>query len=372
MDQDNFLLGSCTYFNDFVSRKTARDIYGFIIDLDGVSYDLCHRLCSQSWADQTGKEIPLPTYVVNSGNGFHLYFLFEEPLPYYKRDSKYINELYRRLVICESNMENIQPDIHWFGQNYRMVGSNNKYGMPNKAYKLGDRWDIQALADYFHIDHQFSGITALMLEKRLSFENLPDRISLSNTGARWYVNRSFYDSVLKQCYTKVREGHRYQSFMALTCIAYKCKVPLEELEKDLQGLVDHYNRLEGEKVLYAEISYALRMYNYNALSTRAVILEEWLGFSFTRYHRHRDAEQRFPRKKTEEMRLEGKLTNMEVYAQKRRDELYPDGSWRKNAGRNSYELLVVNWRQAHPEGTIMECSRDLNIDRKTVSKWWNH
>lgn len=370
-NQDNYLLGSCTYFNDFVSRKTARDIYGFIVDLDGVSYDLCHRLCSDGWKDKEGNEIPCPTYVVNSGNGLHLYFLFQEPLPYYKRDSKFINELYRRLALCESNMEDTEPDVHWFGQNYRMVGSNNKYGMPNKAYKLGDRWDIQDLADYFHVEHEFSGITAFMLDKRLAFENMPDRMAFLSNGTRWFVNRSFYDSVLALCYKNVKEGHRYQSFMALTCIAYKCRVDKAELENDLKELLVFYNSLGDEQVLEAEISYALRMYNFNAVSTRAVVLEEWLGFSFKRYNRHRDPALRFPKKKTDEMRAAGKLSNMEVYAQRKRDELYPDGSWRNSGGRPSYKDRILTWRKSHPEGRITDCAAETKINRKTVSKWWN-
>ncbi len=59
------------------TAANAHHLWGFCIDLDGVGMDQLRDLLFQS---QNGV-LPEPTYLVNSGHGFHVYYLLEEPIP---------------------------------------------------------------------------------------------------------------------------------------------------------------------------------------------------------------------------------------------------------------------------------------------------
>ena len=50
---------------------------------------------------------------------------------------------------------------------------------------------------------------------------------------------------------------------------------------------------------------------------------------------------------------------------------YPDGEWRNKEGRPDRRAEVIQWRSDYPEGIKADCIRDLKIDRKTVSKYWD-
>ena len=59
------------------TAANAYHLWGFCIDLDGVGMDQMHDLLYQIQNDV----LPTPTYLINSGHGFHVYYLLEEPIP---------------------------------------------------------------------------------------------------------------------------------------------------------------------------------------------------------------------------------------------------------------------------------------------------
>ncbi len=77
--------------SDILCRKEqksefARFLYAMAIDLDGVDtldewnfvmtqIDKGHEMLSFVWG------LPRPTYIVGSGTGLHLYFVFKRPIP---------------------------------------------------------------------------------------------------------------------------------------------------------------------------------------------------------------------------------------------------------------------------------------------------
>ena len=46
-------------------------------------------------------------------------------------------------------------------------------------------------------------------------------------------------------------------------------------------------------------------------------------------------------------------------------------NWREGNGRPSAKQIVIEWKQAHPEGKKVDCHRDTGLDPKTIRKWWN-
>ena len=101
VDRNDILLGGSTYFKNFVSKATAKDVHALIIDMDNVWAGVLQSAFQNDW-NEDDKELPKPTYIVNSGTGLHLYFLFDEPIPHYVCNSEKIDQLYRRLAVQQT------------------------------------------------------------------------------------------------------------------------------------------------------------------------------------------------------------------------------------------------------------------------------
>ena len=79
-DRSDMLLGGTTYFNEFVSKGTAKNIHAFIIDMDNVYAGTLQQAFLSDWARANGEPVPMPTYIVNSGTVLLFYFLLDRPL----------------------------------------------------------------------------------------------------------------------------------------------------------------------------------------------------------------------------------------------------------------------------------------------------
>ena len=366
--RNDMLLGGCTYFNNWISKRSAKDIYTFIIDMDNVYSGTLLNALRNDWKTANNEVLPMPTYIVNSGTGLHLYFVLSEPIPNYKVSTGELDRLYRALAIQQTTKRvYLKREVQWFGQDFRMVGGLNKYQWENTAFRVGEKWDIDELAksvglsDVHFIRYGEKRKRKPMQESRKKF--------VKRKG--WKSNRSFYDYTLQNCRDKTREGNRYTSMCALSVIAWKCGVPKEELEQDLKSLLPTYNKDAKRLIKEKEFYSAMKMYNDKAMLTQRASLENWQGWEFKPATTRHSGRQKFPRKKTEEARAKGlKNTNLEVRAWAVRDAMYPDGEWR-GSGRPSAEQTVRSWQESHSDGRKADCVRDTGLDPKTVRKWWN-
>ena len=103
--------------------KFAYSIYGMIFDLDNVNVNNLEQLLHQMSADV--KRIPYPTYIVNSGTGVHVVYLFEEPIPALEKYFSGLNKLKAELSELIWNKRTSREDKKQYQgifQAYRMVG----------------------------------------------------------------------------------------------------------------------------------------------------------------------------------------------------------------------------------------------------------
>lgn len=347
--RNDVLMGGCTYFKEFVSKQTARDIYAFIIDMDNVYSGILLRALQNGWATATGTQLPMPTYIVNSGVGLHLYFVLDKPLPYFKRNAENIDKLYRELAEQQTTKRNyLLRQVQWFGQDFRMAGGCGKDMWLNRAYRVGEKWKSDELASACGLNIHFyeRGEAWVSGKKERTGKTYKKR-----TG--WHTNRAFYDSALRQCHEKSVEGWRYTSMCALTVIAWKCNVPYEEVEKDLYELLPDFNKNATRKVKEREVKSALKMYNEKAMLTQRQRLEDWQGWKY------------------EPIKRNGRKRDIHLERARAVQAIdYHNGEWRNKNGRPTQEKIVKKWREAHPGDTPTEVARALGISRTTVYKWW--
>ena len=347
-DRNDMLLGGCTYFNNWISKKSAKDIYTFIIDMDNVYSGPLQKALQDDWATASGDPLPMPTYIVNSGTGLHLYFVLSEPIPNYKATTADLDRVYRALAIQQTTRRvYLKKQVQWFGQDFRIAGGLNKYDWENTVFRVGEKWDIDDLAKAVGIDDvHFTRYG----EKR---QKKPQPSRQRKKGQGWHTNRAFYDYTLRGCQDKTKEGNRYTSMCALSVIAWKCGVPIAELERDLLGLLPGYNKGAIRKVKEKEVYSAMKMYNDKAMLTQRESLENWQGWEFKPIKRN-------GRKRAQHIRIMNAIREIE----------HPDGEWRNKKGAPSAENTVREWQAAHPAGRKVDCHRDTGLDPKTVRKWW--
>ena len=348
-NRNDVLLGGCTYFHNWISKKSAKDIRAFIIDMDNVYSGVLQNALRADWATANGDPLPIPTYIVNSGTGLHLYFVLDEPIPHYNCNAHNIDVLYRNLAIGQTTRRvYLQKQVQWFGQDFRMAGGLNKYDWANTVFKIGDKWDIDKLGQACGLQ----GVHFIRSDEKRSRAPKKHDGAPKQKRQGWHSNAAFYEYALKNCREKTKEGNRYMSMCALTAIAWKCNVPVEKVRQDLLGLLPGYNENAKRLVKPKEIDSALKMYNPAAMLTPRCRLEDWQGWEYKPIKRN-------GRKREVHLQI----------ARAVRDILHPEG-WGNTAGKPRKIDIVKAWRAEHPEGKKADCIRETGLSKPTVYRWW--
>lgn len=352
--RNDVLMGGVTYFKQFVSKATARNIYTFIIDMDNVYSGVLLRALQHGWALENGEQLPMPTYIVNSGIGLHLYFVLDKPLPNYKRQTENIDRLYRELAIQQTTRRvYLRKQVQWFGQDFRMAGGCGKDMWENTVFRVGKKWNADKLAKACGLDIHFYA----------EGEQLPKIKKEKEPGQKqrkgFYTNRKFYDYSLERCRNESVEGWRYTSMCALTVIAWKCKVPKDELEKDLLSLIPIFNKGAVRLVKEKEVYSALKMYNEKAMETTRERLQDWQGWEYKPIKRN-------GRKRAEHLKRARAVQVID----------YPDGEWRNKNGRPLAKQAIMdfvkeeyskNWEFPRKS----EIHKALGISYPTIRKYYD-
>lgn len=320
--RDDVYFCSAHFFDDYKNDNFIDRLYAFIIDLDDLSPVFLEEVLKGIVQRGTA---PLPTLVVNSGQGVHFYYILQEPLYVYPTTRKKARELYRAL----NEVYEYAPDKHSIGHAFRGAGSLTKLGDVATAYRIGDFWTVEDLGDAVeynwyvpdmaskegmaasekmvkYASHlaQLHGVSepdfSSFIETHQFIEShtkgyfkrgkLSDKDFEAESGAyltdaapngspAWY--RRTRDTVLE----KTELEHRYKSLMALAVIAYKCRIPFEQLEKDVEHIVNRWAvdvRWVKNPFNEKNVPAALRCYSQKFVRVRRETLEDWLGWEFPR------------------------------------------------------------------------------------------
>ena len=97
--------------------------------------------------------MPMPTFLVASGGGLHVYYVFEQPIDLFlniKLQLKALKyDLTFRLWEYKATSRNKEIQYQSINQGFRMVGSmNSKYGNMLRAFQTGNRVTLEYLNEY--------------------------------------------------------------------------------------------------------------------------------------------------------------------------------------------------------------------------------
>lgn len=363
---DFCIIRPITFIGKSAKSDNARMMYAMAIDLDGVKYkrnwDFLikqitngHNMLSFVWG------LPMPTYIVSSGTGMHLYYVFEKPIPLFKNIVKELEKLKKRLTWqawtqgASVFSDNVQYESLF--QGFRMVGTITKIGTRCRAFKVGDKVTIEYLNKYVPEEYRVKSIVyqtnlSLNKAKELYPEWYEKRIIQKQPKGTWVCKKDLYDWWIRKLKEGATEGHRYWCIMTLCTYAKKCGVPRDVLEKDAYGLIPFMNTL-GSSFTEDDVLHALLAYDDNYITYPIKTIEERTDIKINRNKRN-------GRKQEQHLQLARGIRALK-------------GQMGENVvggGRPDKQRIVEEWRKSHPEGTPKDCIADTGISKNTVYRWW--
>lgn len=357
------------------SRKSinARFLYALAIDLDGIKMKNINGspigmadLFYQFDGHGPSKYLPLPTYLVSSGTGLHLYYVFERPIPLFENIVEQLANLKNRLtwMLWTQGVSDLKDKVQYESlfQGFRVPGTITKRGTRAQAYVVdkGSKITVEYLNQFVPEEFKVQSFTYKSnLTLKQAKEKYPEwyekRIVQKQKKGHWTCKRDLYDWWKRRILSGAEEGHRYWCVMTLATYAVKCGISREELEKDALDLLDFLeekttqqdNHFTEDDILAALDAYddSYITYPIDAIVHRTGIPIEKNKRNFRKQSQHMEV-----------MRAIQNVTNP---------------NWRDGNGRKPKKNIVQEWRKQHPEGRKVDCIRDTGLDKKTVYKWWD-
>lgn len=380
----DFVIGSpITYIGRNRNSNNSRYIYGLAFDIDGVKEnhikDILHQM--------SRKVIPAANIIVNSGNGVHLYYLFEKPIALFNNIKPLLKKLKYNLTsyIWNAYTSSIkEKQYQGIFQGFRLPETKTKFNTEVKAfYNISSKYHtIATLNDYvnnigYKDNNKLTDDEIEMIEKAMYKPNrisrakakelYPDwyerRIIKGEQRQKWNIKRDLYDWWLRilrnEEENKVKEGHRYFCLMTLSMYAIKCNVPYEELKADAYSLLDKMENLtlsNDNHFTVDDIEDALKAYLDNYATFPRKDIEKITAIIIP------------PNKRN----YRKQLLHLKI-ARANKNILKEAGEIREGRpkGAGIKENIVINWRVENPQGNKAQCIKDTGLSKKTVYKYWD-
>lgn len=368
--RDNFcLMSPISYIGKERKSDNARALYALTIDLDGLiikNGDDPFGLRTLFHQIENIERIPMPTYIVSSGTGVHLYYVFEKPIMLFpnvvKQLQKYKRELTR--IVWQGYITKFDDNVQYESlfQGFRVVGTITKKGERARAFETGKPVTIEYMNAF--VDDEFktddfvykSNLTLAKAKEKYP-EWYEKRIVKKQPKGTWICKRDLYDWWKKRVLQEAKTGHRYYCLMMLAVYARKSGIDQEELENDAFTLMeildslpaDEENPFTEKDVIDALQAYDDRYMTYpiNSISYLTDI--------------HIEKNKRNYRKQEVHLKI----------ARFVRDEVNGNKDWQNKEGRPNKEQIVKEYRKNNPNAKKSQCIKDTGLSKMTVYKWWD-
>lgn len=395
-------LSPVSYYGKSRASKNARYLHAMMIDLDFVGETELANLLHQM---ERGV-IPYANYLVSSGTGLHVVYMFDKPVPLMKRYVPGLQIIKRELTdrVWNAHTSASDPDkkqSQGIFQGFRMVGSatklNGDIGKPKLSQpytvecfchnstppatipyllsfvpKLKDKADLDALRALQAITDESKTTTPLPLAKELWPEWHEHRVVGKKPKEGWVYGRCAYDQILEVITEQASVSHRYWCLFYLAVMANKCGVSYEELEDDAYGLLDRFDALSiepGNRFTANDVAAALEAYENGKADGRSrrytqEFCERKAAVHYGKKHGHgsNPPEKRLPVDMTLRKARMVRDLNQELKGR----------NWWDDGNRNGAPTKAMQvWEVAyeHPDMNVTDIARAAGVSRPTVYKW---
>ena len=365
------VLAPISYAGKTRESVNARVMYALCIELDNLITTKDGRqrgleALMNQWTERVDW-IPRPTFLVASGSGVHLYYVFEEGVPLFKNVVDSL-KLYKRQLTEKIWNRHTTTDIgdkiqhESIFQAFRMVGTRTKKNDVVRAYRTGERVSIDYMNRFVDSKNQIVTAYKSKLSKGEARAKFPEwyerRIVNGQPRGRWTCDRAVYEWWYSKVLNGATVGHRYYCLMMLCIYAVKCEISREELEEDcfkLMKILDEKSDKSENRFTEKDVIDALQAYEDKTLVTYPVSsIQNRSGIDIPKNKRN------------------GRPQTVHLARARAVQEIdYPDGEWRKGNGRPAAQEAVQRWRQDNPGGSKKECKDATGLTYPTIRKWWD-
>lgn len=370
---DDFcLMSPISYAGKSRRSSNARFMYALAIDLDGLEtlkqweffveqVERGHEMLRFVWG------IPRPTYLISSGTGIHIYYVFERPVPMFRNIVEQLEKLKKRLTwqAWTQGASSLHDKVQYESlfQGFRVVGTITKTGGRCRAFSVGGKVTVEYLnkfvpEEYRTQDFVYQSDLRLADAKEKYPEWYQRRVVEKRPKKSWTCKKALYDWWIRKLLGGAEQGHRYWCIMTLATYAQKCGVPRETLEEDAYGLIPFMNT-KGDEFTEDDVLHALEAYSDSYITYPIDTIVVRTGIPI------------------EKNRRNGLKQSQHLYlARRRKDDMKAIGLPMKSPegrpkGSGTAERTVLKWRQGHPDGRKKECKDATGLSYPTIRKWWN-
>lgn len=361
----------------------AQLMTAMIIDLDGVGIEeLTNFLAQTAVTEDPSKKayaIPIPTFLILSGSGLHIYYQFDEPITLYPNIKLQLKQLkYNITFRCwqyKHTSKVKETQYQSINQTFRMVGSiNNKYGTEVVAFRVGEKVSLDYLNSYARPENKvdiYKPFQPTKYSRDVAAEKFPQWymkvvVRGDHKPDKWDISGKVHGKDPYALYHwwlakagEIKGGHRYFFMMNLAIYACKCDVPKKKLVKDIR---EAFEILKKEPNLHtdgspdelneSDIESALEAYDKEYYCWKLADVESTSGLQIPRNRRNG---------RKQALHLKMARSNLEILNA-------DEGEARQ--GRHDTKNIVRAWQLEHPEGKKADCIRDTGLSKPTVYKWW--
>ena len=378
------IMSPITYVGRNNTQENARYLYALAFDLDGVSLRKHHKMFDLVKRGM----MPMPNLIVNSGHGYHLYYLLEDPVPLHPVIVPLLNRLKHGMTNILWNMGTSELEDRQYQsilQSFRLPGTLTKFGKRIRAFVCPgvERYTLEDLNKYLYTyklspeelsscmgkaKYNPKGVTLSEAEKMWPEWYFSRVVQKKRVGRKWHVNRAVYDwwhNTLLSAGDEIKVHHRYWCILTLVIYAVKCDIPRDEVLADALALVpkmDSYTDTEDNRFTEDDVHDAMLAYDENYNKWPIKTIEDTTLFRIERNRRNG---------RKQDVHLKGARALQVAWD--------PEGNWRNKEGRPKVTALsskeaaaVASWRKDNPGSKNKSlCARETGLDRKTVRKWWD-
>lgn len=370
VQRNNFcIMSPISYIGKNRKSQNARLLYAIAIDLDGVTTEkgfdfLMEQIEHGDIMQKFVWGLPEPTYIVSSGTGLHLYYVFKQPIPLFRNIVEELEKLKRRLTWqawtqgASELHDNVQFESLF--QGFRVVGTITKNGSRTRAYKVGSKVTVEYLNSFVPEDYRAKDFiyqsNLTLAEAKNKYPGWYDkRIVQHKARGTWICNDGLYKWWIEKMKDGATQGHRYWCVMTLATYAKKCDIPYERLFKDSVDMLDLLNS-KGDEFTTDDILHALEAYN-----------DSYMTYPIDTIVNRTDI-------KIEKNKRNGRKQSVHLMGARAIQEINDKvngTNWREGNGRKSKKDMVREWQQEHPNGRKADCIRETGLSKPTVYKWWS-
>lgn len=350
--------------------EAAQRIHALVFDLDAVGVSQFKNLLLRI-GKKPGqvRALPIPTYIVVSGSGLHLYYVFEQPIDLYPNIKLQFKALKYDLTyrLWDYKLTTQRKEIQYQGinQGFRMVGSlNSKYGTVIRAFKVGSKVKLSYINAYamdkshmVDIRKPFRPTQLTLLDAKDKYPEWYERRIVKKAGSgHWHCNIALYEWWKRQI-EHIIGGHRYFFLMCLAIYACKCDVSKQQLKHDMNQLFELLAEVEHENPFTQDdVKSAMEAYDKAYYCFTIDDIEKLSGVRIERNKRNG---------RKQAVHLMGARALQQINDQ------VNGTNWRDGNGRPDKAQQVFEYRAVHPDARKADCIRDTGLSKKTVYKWWN-